>query len=305
MTASVRGARSVSSESSGFEIRNRHRLPDGSRYFFTSQQADPADTGIRPRGANSAGYVPIVPQADHRKSRAFILFSVSGPFAPEAVPGCVYSDPVGVRDWSRYIHDIAWRPVRCVKTARRRGVREACHEVRSRQNQAGTSALSGARMNSCNMNDGRVSRCRRAWCAVLLARTSGAGKSNLRCSSMESARGLVAMTRRAACCDGLLLASAPRAREAVSRCWRHRIIERPLTWTARPWFLVCDLCSPEQVPRMPSFGDGPVLAGHDLPLLRVAPFESFSAIKVRLGVEAMRRRICWRIQQCCCVFDDV
>ena len=129
-----------------------------------------------------------------------------------------------------------------------------------------------------------------SWCAVLLRGPSGAGKSDLALRLMESGARLVADDQTELdVVDGLLLASAPATLAGRIEVRGIGIIARPYL-DRTPLVLVCDLCSPEQVPRMPSL-ETVVLAGKDLPLLRVAPFESSAPLKVRLGVEAMRRGI--------------
>lgn len=129
-----------------------------------------------------------------------------------------------------------------------------------------------------------------SWWAVLLRGPSGAGKSDLALRLMEAGARLVADDQTELdSLEGQILASAPATLAGRIEVRGIGIIERPCLNNA-PLVLVCDLCAADLVSRMPS-RETVVLAGHDLPLLRIAPFESSAPIKVRLGVEAIRRGI--------------
>lgn len=131
------------------------------------------------------------------------------------------------------------------------------------------------------------------WFAVLLRGPSGAGKSDLALRLMEGGARLVAddQTELEAGRD-LLMASAPQTLAGRIEVRGLGIMEVEHLAEA-PLVLVCDLCTREEVPRMPSV-EFSRIAEYDIPMLHIAPFEYSAPIKVRLGVEAARRGILGR-----------
>jgi len=128
------------------------------------------------------------------------------------------------------------------------------------------------------------------WFAVLLRGKPGSGKSDLALRLIEQQAKLVADDQTVLeVVEGRLTASVPPALAGRIEVRGLGLIARPYI-SGVPLVLVCDLCAPEDIPRMPE-PETVKLAEQELPLLRVAPFEISAPIKVRLGVEAARRGI--------------
>lgn len=123
------------------------------------------------------------------------------------------------------------------------------------------------------------------WRGVLLRGPSGAGKSDLALRLIELGARLVADDQvELEVAGGQVIARPPDTLAGQLEVRGLGIIARPFVSDV-PLGLMCDLCMPEDVPRMPE----PALENLleiDLPLLRVAPFESSAPLKVRLGLEA-------------------
>ena len=128
---------------------------------------------------------------------------------------------------------------------------------------------------------------------ALLRGPSGCGKSDLALRFLFLARrGPAAIEPPALVADdqvelrrdgGRVLATAP-----ASICGKIEVrgvgIINVKALTTCELVLVVDLVAPEAVERMPEKDDNVRLAGIDLPLLRLAPFESSAPIKLALAV---------------------
>lgn len=131
------------------------------------------------------------------------------------------------------------------------------------------------------------------WFAVLLRGPSGAGKSDLALRLMEAGARLVADDQtELEVRDGHIVTSAPARLAGRIEVRGVGIVGAECLASAR-LVLVCDLCAPEDVPRMPE-EEFVRFFEHEVGLLRIAPFESSAPIKVRLGVEAAWRGILGR-----------
>lgn len=123
------------------------------------------------------------------------------------------------------------------------------------------------------------------WHAVLLRGPSGSGKSDLALRLIGDGARLVSddqteLNER----SGKLLAAAPA--QIAGRLEVRGVGLLAFAQLADvPLALVCDLCDPSEVPRLPSIAHV-VLSGIEIPRLRVAPFESSAPAKVRLGLHA-------------------
>lgn len=129
-----------------------------------------------------------------------------------------------------------------------------------------------------------------AWHGVLLRGPSGAGKSDLALRLIEGGARLVADDQVALEAEaGRVVARAPVTLAGQMEVRGLGIIEMSPIADA-PLCLVCDLCAPEGIPRMPE----PLFANMldmEIALLQIAPFEASAPVKVRLGVAAALRGI--------------
>ncbi|MBT5569852.1 MAG: serine/threonine protein kinase [Alphaproteobacteria bacterium] len=128
------------------------------------------------------------------------------------------------------------------------------------------------------------------WSAVVLQGPSGVGKSDLALRLIDNGARLVADDQVAlAALDGRVTASAPKRLSGLLEVRGLGIVERPYLETANV-VLVCELCVPEDIARMPE-AETVRLAGVAVSLLRLAPFENSAPAKLRLGVDLARRGI--------------
>lgn len=126
---------------------------------------------------------------------------------------------------------------------------------------------------------------RDGWRGVLLRGPSGAGKSDLALRLIALGGRLVADDQvDLTVAEGRVMARSPDTLAGRLEVRGLGIVEMPFE-TELALGLVCDLCSPEAVPRMPEPAYERLLE-IDLPLLRIAPFESSAPLKVRLGLQA-------------------
>ncbi len=124
-----------------------------------------------------------------------------------------------------------------------------------------------------------------AWHAALLRGPSGSGKSDLALRLVDAGARLVADDQTVlAAAEGRVLASPPDSIAGRMEVRGVGILEFPFL-SAVPLALVCDLCDPSDVPRLPE-ADRVMLAGIEIPRLRVAALESSAPAKVRLGLHA-------------------
>lgn len=127
--------------------------------------------------------------------------------------------------------------------------------------------------------------------AALLRGDSGSGKSDLALRFLatdgagdEPARLVADDQVCLAAEDGALSASAPPALAGLIEVRGLGIQPLPHIVSAR-LVVVCDLVGPEEVPRMPP--DPPcrtALAGIELPVLKLAPFEASTPLKLRMAI---------------------
>jgi HPr kinase/phosphorylase len=128
------------------------------------------------------------------------------------------------------------------------------------------------------------------WSAVLLQGRSGVGKSDLALRLIDVGASLVADDQVAlAAVDGRVTASAPDRLAGLLEVRGLGIVKQPCLAVAEI-VLVCDLCAPEGVVRMPE-PEFVSLVGVSVPLLRLAPFENSAPAKLRLAVDLARRGI--------------
>lgn len=124
------------------------------------------------------------------------------------------------------------------------------------------------------------------WQGVLLRGPSGAGKSDLALRLIDGGARLVADDQTVLERDGdRLMARAPAALAGRIEIRGLGIVALPHLASV-PVCLVCDLVKPDEVPRYPDPATVP-LAGLDIALLRLSPFEASATAKLRLGIEAV------------------
>lgn len=131
------------------------------------------------------------------------------------------------------------------------------------------------------------------WHAVLLRGAPGAGKSDLALRLIEAGARLVSDDQtELTATSGAVIARAPES--LVGRMEVRGLGVLSFEYLSDvPVRLVCELSAPSEVPRMPD-AEAVVLAGEEIPRLRIAPFESSAPAKVRLGLDAARRGILGR-----------
>ncbi len=128
------------------------------------------------------------------------------------------------------------------------------------------------------------------WAAVLLSGPSGAGKSDLALRLIDAGAVLVADDQVELSSEGgVLIARAPETIAGRIEVRGVGLMEVPFRASA-PVALVCALCEPSEVPRLPEYRTRR-LSGIEIPLLALAPFEASAMSKVRLGLEAARQGI--------------
>ncbi|MEP4377830.1 MAG: HPr kinase/phosphatase C-terminal domain-containing protein [Alphaproteobacteria bacterium] len=128
------------------------------------------------------------------------------------------------------------------------------------------------------------------WAGLLLRGSSGAGKSDLALRLIDGGARLVADDQtELRSVDGVVMANAPRSLAGKIEVRGVGIVDLPYLDTV-PVMLVCDLVAPELVARHPE-PRFTCLAGVELQLLAVAPFEVSTPAKLRLGVVAVRHGI--------------
>lgn len=124
-----------------------------------------------------------------------------------------------------------------------------------------------------------------AWRGVLLRGPSGAGKSDLALRLIDAGARLIADDQvELKRLDGQVSASPPGPLSGRLEVRGLGIMEMDFVADV-PLGLICDLCAPDEVPRMPEPAYERLLDA-ELPLVRIAPFEPSAPIKVRLGLEA-------------------
>jgi HPr kinase/phosphorylase len=128
------------------------------------------------------------------------------------------------------------------------------------------------------------------WRGVLLRGPSGAGKSDLALRLIDAGARLVADDQtELSAVAGALEARAPAALSGLLEVRGLGIVEVAALGSVRVC-LVCDLVAPGEVARMPE-REFEKLDGVTVARMRVAPFESSAAAKVRLGADAAARDI--------------
>jgi serine kinase of HPr protein (carbohydrate metabolism regulator) len=121
--------------------------------------------------------------------------------------------------------------------------------------------------------------------AVLLRGPPGSGKSDLALRLIDQGWRLVADDQtELEIVDRCLIARAPSSIAGRIEVRGLGIVASPHLDTA-PVAVVIDLVAPHDIERLPEPARC-TLAGIDLPLLRLAPFEASAAAKVRLAVRA-------------------
>ena len=123
--------------------------------------------------------------------------------------------------------------------------------------------------------------------AVLLCGPSGVGKSDLALRLIDRGATLVSddytLVQRI---DGALRATAPDT--IVGKMEVRGLGILPMSHGDAPVALLCDLF--DQVDRMPPEGLSRAVAGLQVPVVKIAPFEVSAAIKVELALRALTPR---------------
>ncbi|MBO6782655.1 MAG: HPr kinase/phosphatase C-terminal domain-containing protein [Alphaproteobacteria bacterium] len=128
------------------------------------------------------------------------------------------------------------------------------------------------------------------WCGVLLRGPSGSGKSDLALRLIDAGARLVSDDQtELTASSGEVVARAPESLAGRLEVRGVGILAFEYLAEA-PVGLVCDLCAPSDVPRLPE-AQTVWIAGSELPRLWLAPFESSAVAKVRLGLDTARRGI--------------
>ena len=123
------------------------------------------------------------------------------------------------------------------------------------------------------------------WSGVLMRGVPGAGKSDLALRLIDQGARLVADDQVVLHKAGdALIARAPETIRGKIEARGIGILEVPHLDEAFVR-LVCDLVAPDQVVRLPDPARV-LIAGTDLPLFALAPFEASTPAKLRLGVRA-------------------